>query len=230
MVKSPLEQQGLLHTGSVFYKEKSKGEGKPENAAKTPFKCDDLSKLCPDPCVDDEVMDAIAEHVGGKCERDPCSRVREPCESYVKAHIGGTKKPNKKTCSNKPTDSNKTETKPIPAPTASGNKPETKPIPKPNASKDKDPTSSKLQTDANKKPTTCNKEKAASSKKPDATQKIAPSKKPIASTKKPSSSSKVPIDSNKKASCKKKPTVASQIKDTSNGKPTTNAKTPAKKK
>ncbi|XP_002048182.3 large ribosomal subunit protein uL23 [Drosophila virilis] len=224
MVKSPLEQQGLLHTGSVFYKEKSKGAGKPENAAKTPFKCDDLSKLCPDPCVDDEEMDAIAEHVGGKCERDPCSRVREPCESYIKTHIGGTKKPSKKT------GSNKTETKPIPIPTASENKAETKPISTPTASKHKDTTSSKLATDANKKPTTCKKEKAAFSKKSIASQKTAPSKKPIASTKKPASSSKVPIDSNKKAICKKKPTVASQIKDTSNGKPTTNAKTPAKKK
>ncbi|KAH8408618.1 hypothetical protein KR215_008343 [Drosophila sulfurigaster] len=62
-------------------------EGECCGAPKMPC-CEDTVCVCPDPCEIDEEMEAIAAHVGGKCAKNPCGRVKDPCENYVKRHIG----------------------------------------------------------------------------------------------------------------------------------------------
>ncbi|XP_017843395.1 ATP synthase subunit beta, mitochondrial [Drosophila busckii] len=49
-----------------------------------------------DPCdTTDKEREAILQHVSSKCEKDPCSKVVDPCEGVVKDHVGGSDKGDK---------------------------------------------------------------------------------------------------------------------------------------
>lgn len=55
--------------------------------------CEDPKSVCVDPCEEDEEMERIAAHVGGRCAKHPCAKVRDPCEIFIKQHIGRQIKP-----------------------------------------------------------------------------------------------------------------------------------------
>ncbi|XP_034484029.1 translation initiation factor IF-2-like isoform X2 [Drosophila innubila] len=55
--------------------------------------CEDSKSVCVDPCEEDEEMEQIAAHVGGRCAKHPCAKVRDPCEMFIKQHIGSPIKP-----------------------------------------------------------------------------------------------------------------------------------------
>ncbi|XP_032591194.1 uncharacterized protein LOC116805115 [Drosophila grimshawi] len=79
-LKFPLQSHRSLHTGLVLFKNIPMDVDKSKKAIKE-------RKPCSDPCEDDEQMDAIAEHVAGRCPKDPCSKVRDPCVNFIKEHI-----------------------------------------------------------------------------------------------------------------------------------------------
>lgn len=50
--------------------------------------CEDPTSMCIDPCEEDEDMEEISAHVGSRCAQNPCAKLKDPCEGFIRQHIG----------------------------------------------------------------------------------------------------------------------------------------------